>query len=180
MTDEIIDLVNEYNKETGIKELKSIAHQKGLWHRAAHIWIYNSKKQILIQLRAKTKKIMPGKWDVSVAGHIRGGEKPITSALRETEEEVGLKFEEKDLNFYKIKKYPVTISKNLINNEFIYIYLLKYDGDIKTLKKQDSELDDLKFIDIDFLEKDLVENKDKYVPHEEFWIEMINEIKKTM
>lgn len=41
MSDEVIDICDENNVIAG-KELKSIAHEKGLWHRAAHIWIYTS------------------------------------------------------------------------------------------------------------------------------------------
>ncbi len=70
--------------------MKSEAHREGLWHRAAHIWAYNSKGEILLQLRAKNKRTFPDKWDLSVAGHISASEEPIDSALREIEEEVGL------------------------------------------------------------------------------------------
>ena len=131
----------------------------------------------MLQLRSKNKKICPSSWDISVAGHISAGEKPLTSALREIKEEINLEIKEKDLEFYRIKKYPAIVNKNIINNEFAYIYLLKYDGTIESLKKQDEELDDLKFVSIEFLERNLGENSKEYVPHGKYWFEMIKIIK---
>ncbi|MCK5107656.1 MAG: NUDIX hydrolase, partial [Nanoarchaeota archaeon] len=65
--DELIDIVNEDNVIIG-QAMKSEAHAKGLWHRLAVIWIYNSKGQILLQLRTKDRDLYPDVWDVSVGG----------------------------------------------------------------------------------------------------------------
>ena len=43
-------------------------------------------------------------WDTSVAGHVTAGEDPITSAVREIEEEIGLQVNKEDLQFFKIIK----------------------------------------------------------------------------
>jgi len=52
-----------------------------------------------LQLRAKNKKLFPNKWDVSVGGHISAGEEPLTTAVRETKEELGLEISREDLVF---------------------------------------------------------------------------------
>ena len=59
MADELIDIYDENNKPLGIQKMKSEAHRDGLWHRASHVWIYNSKGEILLQLRAKNKELWP-------------------------------------------------------------------------------------------------------------------------
>jgi isopentenyldiphosphate isomerase len=55
MSDELIDIVDENNQPTGERKMKSLAHQDGSWHCSAHVWIYNSKGEILLQLRSKDK-----------------------------------------------------------------------------------------------------------------------------
>lgn len=69
MADELIDIFDENNNPRGIQKLKSEAHKEGIWHRAVHIWIYNLKGEILLQLRSKNKELYPDRWDVSAAGH---------------------------------------------------------------------------------------------------------------
>ena len=53
MVDELIDIFDENNNALNVQKMKSEAHKLGLWHRASHIWIYNSSGEILLQLRAK-------------------------------------------------------------------------------------------------------------------------------
>lgn len=90
MADELVDIYNDNNETLGIEKMKSEAHKNGLWHRSSHIWIYNSRSEILLQLRADNKEMYPNMWDISAAGHVDAGEEPIVAALREMEEEIGL------------------------------------------------------------------------------------------
>ena len=82
MGDELIDICDEANHLTGVQKMKSEAHKDGLWHRAVHIWLYNSKGEILLQWRAKNKLLYPEMWDISAAGHVSASENPITSGLQ--------------------------------------------------------------------------------------------------
>ena len=50
----------------------------------------NEKGELLLQKRAANKKQNPNKWGVC-AGHIDAGETVEVSAIRELEEELGLK-----------------------------------------------------------------------------------------
>jgi isopentenyl-diphosphate Delta-isomerase len=177
MADELIDICDENNKLTGHQELKSKAHKTGLWHRGAHIWIYNSKKEILIQLRAKEKSLYPNMWDISVAGHVSAGEKPIKSAIREIKEEIGLTINQSNLKFFKKIKHK-TIFKKIKNNEFYYVYFLKIDKKINELKLQKEEVQKVKFISPKELEKELKNNPKKFAHHGSYWKEIINQIKK--
>lgn len=173
MADELIDIFDENNKPLNIQKMKSEAHKKGLWHRAAHIWIYNSKKEVLLQLRSKNKDMFPDKWDISVAGHVSADEKVIASAIREIKEEIDLSADEKDLEFYKTIKHKGKF-KSLIKNQFIYIFSLKYEGDIKNLKHQKEEIQKIKFFPISFIRKDYLKNPHKYTIGEEYWMDIMD------
>lgn len=173
----LINICDENNNITSEKTTMNEAHKKGLWHRSAHIWIYNSKGEMLLQKRSKNSFLYPSMWDSAAAGHVDFGEDPEKTAIREVKEELDLSINKEDLHFYKMKiasnKY-----KGLVNNEFNYVYLLKYDVKLEDLHMQKEEVDEIGFFSTDFIEKDLRENKEKYVPHGEYWFKIIEEIKR--
>ncbi|MFP4424350.1 MAG: NUDIX hydrolase [Candidatus Woesearchaeota archaeon] len=171
--DDLIDICDENNNFLGMQKLKTQAHSEGLWHRTAHIWIYNSKGEVLLQLRAKEKALYPDVWDISAAGHVIAGEDPLDSALREVEEEIGLKI--KNLDFWMIRKNKA-IFREIKNNEFYYIYLYRFDGDISCLTLQKEEVQGVRFFSIDKIKEDLRVNADIYVPHGDYWFEAFDEI----
>jgi isopentenyldiphosphate isomerase len=49
----LIDVLDENGNPTGDKKTKREIHEQGLWHISAHVWIYNSKGEILLQLRQR-------------------------------------------------------------------------------------------------------------------------------
>ncbi|MEI7718752.1 MAG: NUDIX domain-containing protein [archaeon] len=179
MADELIDIFDEENKFTGVKKMKSEAHKDGSWHRVIRVWIYNSKGEVLIQLRAKDKLLYPNLWDISAAGHIGVGEEPITSCLREIKEEIGLDVKLEDLEFHDIQPARILTSA-MVNNELAYAYFLKFDGDIKQLKLQEEEVQEIKFISVDKLEEGLNMTPEIYCPHGDYWFDMLSEVRKKL
>jgi isopentenyldiphosphate isomerase len=179
MADELIDIVDENNNLIGVQKMKSEAHRDGLWHRTAHLWLYNSKGEILLQLRAKNKKLYPALWDVSAAGHIGAGEEPIVSALREADEEIGIQLRKDQLDFFKTRKV-MAVYREIKNNEFCYVYLAKYDGGAKNLRLQKEEVEEIKFVSLVELEANLREKSEHYVRHGKYWDDVIAEIKRRV
>lgn len=45
---EYIDIFDENNNPTGEIKEKTKAHEEGNFHRTAHIWIMNDKKELLL------------------------------------------------------------------------------------------------------------------------------------
>jgi len=167
--DEYIDILTDDGERTGETCLKSEAHKKGIFHASAHIWIFDTNKNVLIQKRAADKDTFPNFWDISVAGHISAGEEPLTSALREVEEEIGLIVTEKQLCFIGTDKKRVQHHSTLIDNELHYIYVCEIDFDINTLKIQKEEVSAILSIPLNDLIKkvttpDFVPRTDNYYP----------------
>ena len=152
--------------------MKSEAHKNGLWHRGVHVWIYNAEKGLLIQKRASDKNLHPDLWDISVAGHVSAGETPEKSAVREISEEISLDINPEELELYKIRAVAKT-KPDYYDNEFDYIYFLKYEGETSSLTLQQEEVQEIKCIALDELEKDLEKNPEKYTSRGEYWFEII-------
>lgn len=169
MPDELVDICDSENNLTGVQKMKSEAHRDGLWHRAAHVWVYNDQGEILLQLRAKNKDLYPDMWDISVAGHVSAGEDPLLSAVREVQEELGLPVESKDLQFGWLR--PVDkVFREIKNKELCYVYFLRFDGLVTDLKIQEEELQDIAFVPTSELRESLQKRLGKYVfEHDEYW-----------
>lgn len=150
---EWVDIWTKDGKPTGNKILKSQAHALGYYHPTIHLWIFNSKGEVLLQKRASAKKTFPGKWDVSVAGHITAGDSPEETVIREAREELGLTVKPGDAEFIGVRSSDIRHSEKLIDREHHHIYLLRKDLDTGHLKLQQEEVADVSWISADRLKK---------------------------
>jgi isopentenyldiphosphate isomerase len=183
MKEEPVDILDEQANKTGQIMLKSEAHKQSLRHSGAHVWIYNSKGEVLLQLRHPSKVIRPNVWDVSVAGHIMAGDEPKATAIREAKEELNLDIDPANLKFIGIKKVDEGMPDGTTHRVFNWTYLLKLDVDIEKLKLEADEVTDVRWISQEKFENELddpVKSK-MYTPSRlEFYREIIDEIRKDM
>lgn len=158
--DEYIDIVTESGKPTGKTALKSEIHNTGYYHNTAHIWFYTENGEILLAQRAASKTICPLLWDVSVAGHVDAGETIEEAAVREIQEEIGLKIYKSDLQ--KIGTFPCfqTYENGIKDNEFHHTYLAKLHAPLNDLNPQLEEVAALKLVTIENF-KLLLNNSEK-------------------
>jgi isopentenyldiphosphate isomerase len=149
--DELIDIVDESGNYTGETCLKSEAHKHGYFHPTVHIWIYTSDGKILLQKRALTKKVFPGLWDISVAGHIAAGEKIEIAALREVEEEIGFTIAPENLIKIGTRIHQVNHANGIIDNEFHHVFISELTISVDQLIIQESEVAELKLFELEIL-----------------------------
>lgn len=181
--DELIDVLDAQGNYTGESIMKSEAHSKGIYHPSIHVWFYTTNGEILIQQRAKDKDTHPGLWDVSVAGHIGAGEDITSSAIREVEEEIGLKVLPKDLHKIGVFKYSYQHHEHLLDREFHHTYLSQLKVAVSELVMQEVEVDDLALISISTFREDLKNNAQtkKYVPYDmEYYNTVLQAIEKQL
>jgi isopentenyldiphosphate isomerase len=162
---EHFDVLNEDGEKTGHRKPRKDVHRDGDWHRAVHVWIINGKGELLLQRRAKEKEAYPDKWDISSAGHICAGDDPITSAMREMEEELGLVLEERYFEYlFTVKNQIVLHEGAYINNELDDIYLVTMEVDIAALTLQQEEVSAVQWMDFAEYEKHIDAQDPEYVP----------------
>ncbi len=98
---ELFDICDEEGEPTGQTRERSLVHCYGTPHRTSHVWIgrtgVDGTAEILLQKRSEKKDSFPGCYDISSAGHIPAGGDWVESALRELEEELGIKAAPEDL-----------------------------------------------------------------------------------
>ena len=87
---EYIVLVNENNEPLGTKEkLEGHSDQTPL-HRGFSLFLFNNKKELLLQQRSDKKKTWPSVWTNSCCGHPMLDESPIAAAKRRLLFELGI------------------------------------------------------------------------------------------
>ena len=149
--DELIDILTPEGTATGKTALKSEAHKNGWFHATAHIWFFTSDEKILLQKRALTKKVFPGIWDISVAGHIGAGEEILAGAKREVFEEIGLQLEEKDFTKIGTRVHQLKHENGIQDNEHHHVFIAELKVPISSLTMQEEEVAGLELWDLSVL-----------------------------
>lgn len=122
----MVILVDEQDNPVGSME-KMEAHLKGVLHRAFSVFIFNSKKEMLLQQRADHKYHSPGLWSNTCCSHPFPGEDTAMAAQRRLSEEMGFRTTlQKMYDFV----YKVGFKNGLIENEFDHAFVGHYDGGI--------------------------------------------------
>ena len=173
--DEYIDILDAEGQLTGQVELKSMAHHLGLYHASVHCWLYTPDQHILLQQRASDKDSFPDLWDISVAGHIGQGESPEKTAVREIQEEIGYTVLIKDLQKIGVLQASKEPKPGFYDNEFHHIFLVPFQGEIKNLRLQKEEVQDIKCISTAQFTNE-IQNPilaKNYVPHGEHYYNFI-------
>jgi len=175
MTNEYLDLVDENNNLTGKNELRSVVHSTGLWHRTVHIYLFrklDGDVEFLVHLRAKNKDLHPDCWDTRFGGHIKSGGSIEDGIKSELMEEVGLEIESNNLiqgKIYKRDHFP--------NREFTHSFYYRFDGDIATLKFNDGEVQEIKWMKSEDIIKSITEEPEIWSGSKEGFVEILNVLK---
>ena len=88
--DEIVAIVDDDNNVVGAAPRREM-RAKRLPHRSTYILVFNSQGEIYIQKRTRTKDVFPGYYDPAAGGVVLAGESYMEGALRELEEEMGIR-----------------------------------------------------------------------------------------
>lgn len=161
---EYVILVDVNDQEIGTME-KQEAHEKGLLHRAFSVFVFNEKKELLLQQRALTKYHSAGLWTNTCCSHPRVGETIEQAAHRRLMEEMGFDCE---LSTKSSFIYKASFENGLTEHEFDHILVGVFNGEINF---NPTEVKNFKWITLDELASDLRQNNQNYTA----WFKIIFE-----
>lgn len=161
MSDSVI-LVNEQDEAIGFME-KMEAHQRGLLHRAFSVFIFNTRGEILLQQRARSKYHSGGLWTNTCCSHPRANETIEEAGARRLQEEMGIACRvERVFQFI----YRAELDSGLIENELDYVLFGNYN---ESFTPNPEEVMNTRWISPEDLIRDCTSNPENYTA----WLQII-------
>ena len=133
MKEQVI-LVDEQDNPIGLME-KIEAHEKALLHRAFSVFVFNDKKELMLQQRAADKYHSPLLWTNTCCSHQREEETNLEAGKRRLQEEMGFVCELKEV-FYFIYKAP--FDNGLTEHELDHVMIGEFN-DKPIINKEEVE-----------------------------------------
>ncbi|MCA9330913.1 NUDIX domain-containing protein [Candidatus Saccharibacteria bacterium] len=126
-------------------------------HRIVAIWVTNRNGDVLLAQRAHTMCNQPSLWGPAAAGTVAKGESYLETAQRELAEEVGIS----NIALEEAGKFRT--DREFGECRMCVVFVGTYDGDIATLKLQPEEVDAVKWMKPDELQRAVMQNPEQYV-----------------
>ena len=142
---ELLEIVDENDSVIGVKSRAECHGNPQYTHRVAHVLLFNSSGELLLQKRSMKKDLEPGKWDSSVGGHLEVGESYLQAALREMQEELGIEGH----TLEELYQYQY---RDEIQSQNVASFKTVWDGDIEYNK---DEIDQVSFWTINDIQSKL-------------------------
>ena len=146
---DLIDVLSSSGLGTGEILPRAEIHRLGKYHRAVHLYLLNSKNEILLHRRALTVDHYPGLFGISVTGHLQAGESSSACLRREIEEELGIKTTSLQLDFLFSFFQEAILHETYIDCQFNDVYVTQADLQPETIPFDRSEVSEVKFVPFD-------------------------------
>ncbi len=123
---DLVVLVDENNQQISVREKDSLHTTDTPLHRGFSLFLFNSRKQLLLTQRALTKKTFPGVWSNTVCGHPAPEETVVDAAKRRLKEEVGITISSaKEVVNYR---YRFADQNGIVENEICPVLVARSDA----------------------------------------------------
>ena len=152
---QVCQIVNDDDKLIGHKLRQEIDFKKD-YYRIGCLWLTNSQDEVLLAQRLLTKDKDPGKWGPSAAGTLEKGETYESNIYKEALEELGLT----GVDFTAVVKLKLEEPRK----SFLQLYSGVCDWPAAKFEPQPEEVEQVSWVSLEELKKDIHENPDKYVP----------------
>lgn len=151
--DEELEYFNSIGFFKGIAKRADI-HNKGLWHKGVHVWLFNTSGKLFLKKRARYKSLHPLHWE-DVGEHLKPNESFEQAAIRGLREELGID-EKNIIRLYKVRETRMEFGND---RELIELWFCIYDGPIEESK----ESFDGQFFSLDDI-KTMMKNREPFTP----------------
>jgi isopentenyl-diphosphate delta-isomerase len=125
---ESLILVDEADREVGHLSKAECHRGRGVLHRAFSLLIFNESGELLLQQRARAKRLWPLHWSNSCCSHPRRAEPMETAIHRRLEEELGLRC---PLHFLFKFRYQAQFDDCGAEQELCSVFIGRSGGPVK-------------------------------------------------
>ncbi|MFM7682800.1 MAG: isopentenyl-diphosphate Delta-isomerase [Bacteroidota bacterium] len=147
------------NSDNPIGQMEKLeAHQTGALHRAFSVFVFNSKKEILLHKRADSKYHCGGLWTNTCCSHQRPEESTLEAAKRRLKEEMGMQCDLKEIFSFT---YQVEFKNGLIEHEYDHV-LIGISDDKPEINLE--EVSAFTYKSVEAIKEDLLTNEGNYTP----------------
>ena len=150
-------LVNLDDQEIGYGE-KMDVHRKGLLHRAFSVFLFHGDR-LLIQQRAAGKYHGAGLWANTCCSHPHAGQSLQDAVPQRLMEECGITGV--SLREAGSFVYRAVFPNGLTEYEVDHVFVGEYEG---ALSPDPDEIAELRYVPLEKLKEDMIENPEKYAP----------------
>src|SRR5574344_1368636 len=86
------------NNLSSIKSFdRDTVHKEGIWNKTSHVWLYDDEGYVYFQVRADSDRLY-----TSASGHVLADEDTLDTAVRETQEELGIIIKKDELELIEV------------------------------------------------------------------------------
>lgn len=141
------DIVDAEGKPTGRTIKRGAPMQPGEYHLSVSIWIVNAKGEFLISKRVPDKVTAPDMWETT-GGSAISGEDGLTAALREVNEELGIRLDPARGSIFSEYTWPHSSGDGAA---YIVVWLFRQEVGLADIVLQQEETCDVKWASKDEL-----------------------------
>ena len=132
---ENLDIYDEYMNKIGT-ESRKVVHERGLWHKTVHCWMYDDDGNVYFQERADS-----GKLYTTASGHVLADETVRDAFRREIMEEIGVDTDASNATPLQIVFWRQDKdAKNWHDRAFAHVYMNKLPADFTDFHFQPDEV----------------------------------------
>lgn len=154
------DLYDKNRKKTNRTHIRGNPLNDGDYHIVVHVWIRNSRGEILLTKR-HPNKTYPNLWECT-GGSILVGEESLDGALREVKEEIGITLDEANGKLVKSERRK---------SNFCDIWMFDQNFGLSETVLQQDEVSDIKWVTR--AELDYIYHSKKLVPTLRYYKEIL-------
>lgn len=160
---EIWDLYDENGNKLNLTHKRGDDIPDNCFHLVVHIWIKNKSNKFLITKRASNRESFPNLYE-TVGGSVLQKETALQAAVREVEEEIGLKINEKSLKIIHTDVRKEVGGKKY--NDILTAYLVDYNDNVDLNKATTDEVSSFDWLELDDVKK--LQDDEMFVPSHEY------------
>jgi len=156
--DEELILVDREDNVTGFLSKADCHDGNGLLHRAFSVFLFNADGELLLQQRARGKRLWPGYWSNTCCSHPRRGETLEVASERRLEDELNIAA---NLSFVYRFVYQASFGESGSEHELCHVFLGRVTD---TPRPNSSEIEALRYLSVTALDTELKVSPERFTP----------------